>query len=126
MGSDPITKLRLSATANDNYRDRSSSPDQNCRGRGDPERGSSAYGIRTRATAVRGRRPRPLDECAEVLQRAAAVYRLRSQRVQVTRCWGRRLGQSCPEGMVLISGFHEAAMPDVLIDARWSVTHRVA
>ena len=23
-----------------------------------------AYGIRTRATAVRGRRPRPLDECA--------------------------------------------------------------
>ena len=24
----------------------------------------SAYGIRTRVTAVRGRRPRPLDECA--------------------------------------------------------------
>ena len=26
--------------------------------------GGSAYGIRTRVTAVRGRRPRPLDECA--------------------------------------------------------------
>ena len=26
--------------------------------------GQGAYGIRTRATAVRGRRPRPLDECA--------------------------------------------------------------
>ncbi len=25
---------------------------------------SSAYGIRTRVTGVRGRRPRPLDECA--------------------------------------------------------------
>jgi hypothetical protein len=27
-----------------------------------------AYGIRTRATAVRGRRPRPLDECARRAQ----------------------------------------------------------
>jgi hypothetical protein len=26
--------------------------------------GSSAYGIRTRVTGVRGRRPGPLDECA--------------------------------------------------------------
>jgi hypothetical protein len=28
-------------------------------------RQEGAYGIRTRVTAVRGRRPRPLDECAE-------------------------------------------------------------
>jgi hypothetical protein len=27
----------------------------------------SAYGIRTRVTAVRGRRPGPLDECAVVV-----------------------------------------------------------
>jgi hypothetical protein len=29
----------------------------------------SAYGIRTRVTAVRGRRPGPLDECAEMAGR---------------------------------------------------------
>ena len=36
------------------------------------ERG--AYGIRTRATAVRGRRPRPLDECAERFSVAPCGY----------------------------------------------------
>ena len=34
-----------------------------------PQKG--AYGIRTRVTAVRGRRPRPLDECAEPRDRVA-------------------------------------------------------
>ena len=29
--------------------------------------GGSAYGIRTRVAAVRGRRPRPLDECATLV-----------------------------------------------------------
>jgi hypothetical protein len=36
-------------------------PGASRRGRG---RRRGAYGIRTRVTAVRGRRPRPLDECA--------------------------------------------------------------
>ena len=34
-----------------------------------------AYGIRTRATAVRGRRPRPLDECAVRRQRSDSGLR---------------------------------------------------
>src|ERR1044071_1482257 len=44
-----------------------------------PRRGS-AYGIRTRVTAVRGRRPGPLDECATMAWDAEDTERpLRSQ-----------------------------------------------
>ena len=40
--------------------------------------GQGAYGIRTRATAVRGRRPRPLDECAGRLDCSDGRVRPRS------------------------------------------------
>ena len=43
-------------------------------------KGRGAYGIRTRATAVRGRRPRPLDECAVPRQSSRSVKRSASQR----------------------------------------------
>ena len=39
-----------------------------------------AYGIRTRATAVRGRRPRPLDECAVPGQSSRSLERFASER----------------------------------------------
>ena len=35
----------------------------------------SAYGIRTRVTGVRGRRPRPLDECATLSRTAGDAVR---------------------------------------------------
>ena len=38
----------------------------------------SAYGIRTRVTGVRGRRPRPLDECAPM--KVGSVKKSRSRR----------------------------------------------
>jgi hypothetical protein len=85
--------------------------------------GRGAYGIRTRATAVRGRRPRPLDECAVPGQSSRSVKNiglvarevgpptspLRSLPTENRRAFVRRA--DCADSRMRLQGQKEARRP---------------